>query len=256
MRVASFLIVLVALLSLGACGSEKEQKKDIVDSTMIQPEGSVMIYGMVCDGCNDTILIYLPVSYSGMYHGSNPDTVNILNAMHNHQVFGKPHIGDKLAMMLNENDSAVADLVVAVDQLFGSWCYKVLPTLRQTADMEGMTESETMEQLPDSILALLSIEKEYGIVLKSNHTAFSMGGMRQAKTSDEALPIEYPSVKRYREWKLFNGNLVLVEALTDSLGNLQVISTDTAEFVQLTSDTLVLRLQGEEKGFYRKVEAE
>ena len=255
MRVSRFLLSLVAFFGLVACGSEKDQKENFVDSTLIQPEGSVMVYGMACDGCNDTILIYLPVTYAGLYSGSNPDTVNILDAMHNRQVFGKPRIGDKLAMMINESDSSKADLVVAVDQLFGSWCYKVLPKLRQTADMEWQSEGESV-QLPDSIRELLSVEKEYGMIIKSNHTLFPIGGMRQAKTSDEELPVEYPAVKRYREWKLFNGSLLLIEAMTDSLGNLQVISTDTTELVMLTADTLVLRMGDEEKGFYRKVEAE
>ena len=250
-----FLVLLAAILMVG-CGSEKEQKETSVDSTQIQPEGDMTVYGMVCDGCNDTIVIYLPVSYSGMYDGSNPDTVDILDAMRNHQVFGKPHIGDKLAMLLNPNDSSKADIVVVTDQLMGSWCYKVLPTLRQTADMEGQTEKESLEQLPDSIQELLTIEREYGLNIKSNHTVFPIGAYRQATTIDEEMPVEYPVAKRYREWRLYNGKLVLLEAFTDSLGQLKTIGSDTAEFVHLTTDTLVLRLDNEEKGFYRKVEAE
>ena len=255
MRLNRIFLALVAAILMVGCGSEKERKDIQKDSTQIQSEGDKTIYGMVCDGCNDTIIIYLPVTYAGMYDGSNPDTVDILDAMHRHQVFGKPRIGDKLAMLLNESDSTKADIVVVTDQLMGSWCYKVLPTLRQTADMEGQTEKESLEQLPDSIQELLTIEREYGLNIKSNHTVFPIGSYRQATTIDEEMPVEYPVAKRYREWKLYNGKLVLIEAFTDSLGQLKTIDSDTAEFVQMTADTLVLRLDNEEKGFYRKVEA-
>ena len=256
MRLHRFFLVWMAACLMVGCGSEKENKVTVVDSTQIQPVGDKTVYGMVCDGCNDTIVIFLPVSYAGKYDGGNPDTVSILDAMHNHQVFGKPRIGDKLAMLLNENDSTKADIVVVTDLLMGSWCYKVLPTLRQTADMEGQTETETIEQLPDSIQELLTVEREYGINIKSNHTVFPIGSFRKATTIDEEMPVEYPVAKRYREWVLYNGMLVLREAFTDSLGQLRTISNDTAEFVQLTADTLVLRLNEEEKGFYRKVETE
>lgn len=255
MRLYRFFLASLAAILMVGCGSEKEQKETVVDdSTQIQPAGDMTIYGMVCDGCNDTIVIYLPVSYSGRYDGGNPDTVSILDAMHNHQVFGKPRIGDKLAMLLNESDSTKADIVVVTDLLMGSWCYKVLPTLRQTADMEGQSEKESIEQLPDSIQELLTIEREYGINIKSNHSAFPIGVFRQATTTDEETPVEYPVAKRYREWKLYNGKLVLIEAKADSLGQLKTIGVDTAEFVQLSADTLVIRIDDEEKGFYRKVE--
>lgn len=255
MKLYRFFLASLAAILMTGCGSEKEQKATVKDSTLIQAKDDKTVYGMVCDGCNDTIVIFLPVSYSGQYSGQNPDTVNILNAMHEHQVFGRPRIGDKVAMVLNEEDPTVADIIITTDYLMGSWCYKVLPQLRQTADMEGMSEQEWIALQPDSIQELLKVEREYGLNIKANHTMFPIGSFQHAKTSDEEMPVEYPTVKRYREWMLHNGRLIFTEATSDSLGHLLPIGSDTAEFVMLTADTLVIRINNEEKGFYRKVEA-
>ena len=151
--------------------SSKENTTEVAVKAVEQAEDDRTIYGLVCDGCNDTIVIFLPMSFKGDYNGSNPDTLNILEASRRHQVFGQLRIGDKLAMMRNEHDSTVADLVIVTEDMLGSWCYKVLPTLKRRADMDGQTESQVMEQLPDSVLDLLKVEREYGIAIKNNNVA-------------------------------------------------------------------------------------
>ena len=46
------------------------------------------------------------------------------------------------------------------------------------------------------------------------------------------------------------------EGARDSLGNITVTNTDTAQLVLLHRDTLVLRFNEGEQGYYRKVEGE
>lgn len=254
MKAKTICILLSATLLLAGCSKGVEQKAVTTDSTSVQAPGDHTIYGMACDGCNDTIVIFLPTSYSGDYDGSNPDTLNILEATRNHQVFGKIHIGDKLAMMRNEQDSTVADLLIVTEEIMGKWCYKVLPKLRERADMEGQSEASRIEQLPDSIAELLTVEREHGIMIKDDHVAFPIGKMFGGKTSDELSEVEYPDVKNYRGWRLYNGRLILSIAGIDSLGNQYNMANDTAEFVKLTTDTLVLRFNDEERGYYRKTE--
>ena len=247
------LIFVLATMLLTSCGS-KEDKKEVALVAVEQAEGDKTIYGLVCDGCNDTIIIFLPMSFKGNYDGSNPDTLNILEASRNHQVFGQLRIGDKVAMMRNENDAAVADLVIVTEDMLGNWCYKVLPTLKRRAHMEGQTDSQVLEQLPDSVQELLTVEREYGISIKNNNVAFSIGSYRHTATTDEETLIEYPTVRRYQEWTLFNGKLILSELAVDSLNRQYRTLSDTAEFVTLTPDTLVLRFADGERGYYRKTE--
>jgi hypothetical protein len=66
--------------------------------------------------------------------------------------------------------------------------------------------------------------------------------------------VEYPVLKRYREWHLFNGHLILNETMLDSLGNQQLVCSDTADFVLMRRDSLVLRFADGERSYYRKVE--
>ena len=64
--------------------------------------------------------------------------------------------------------------------------------------------------------------------------------------------MEYPELKRYRQWNLYNGRILLSETKRDSLGTQHVISTDTAVIALLRRDTLLLRFSDHEQGYYRK----
>ena len=57
--------------------------------------GDSTLYGLVCDGCTDSILILLPFS------GGDPDTFDIINAFHDRKIYGRPQTGDELAVILN-----------------------------------------------------------------------------------------------------------------------------------------------------------
>ena len=240
-------ILTAAILAAGCTSGANKQ-----DQTAAASNGSdnETIFGLVCDGSNDTIVVYLALPYGG----SDPDTLNILEASRQHQVFGQLRIGDQVAMYRNAEDSTQADIVVVTQDLQGQWCYKVLPTLRQRADMDGLSEQQAIRQLPDSVKELLSVEREYGLMIKNDSVAHSFGAFRNVKTSDEESPVVYPELQRYHQWFIYNGRLVLSETQVDSLGNVETVHADTAEFVELTPDTLVLRFADGEQGYYRKAE--
>ena len=70
--------------------------------------------------------------------------------------------------------------------------------------------------------------------------------------------VEYPEQKKYEEWRLLNGRLILKQArrrmLTDStqMQRQAVEQRDTADILLLTRDTLLLQIGGELRGYYRK----
>lgn len=242
-------LALAAMLLTAGCGGHAQDAQGNKGASGVGRVGNdKTVYGLACDGCNDTIVIFLRLPYNG----SDPDTLNILEASHMHQVFGTPRIGDKLAMVLNPDDSHVADIVIVTEDLLGLWCYKVLPTLRHTAEMEGQSDRQTIDQLPDSIRRLLDVEREYGFYIKNDSVAFPYATGKSAATTDEESLVEYPSPRRYHQWLIHDGRLVLSAASYDSLGVLHVTEADTVAFVQLTADTLVLRFADGDRGFYRK----
>jgi hypothetical protein len=51
-------------------------------------KGDSTVYGLACDGTNDSVIVFLPNS------GGDPITYDIVGAMQNHRVIGKPQIGD------------------------------------------------------------------------------------------------------------------------------------------------------------------
>ncbi|MCR5158269.1 MAG: lipocalin family protein [Prevotella sp.] len=239
----------LAAILLTACHEAKPKAVDI--SPKLQAAANdTTIYGLVCDGSNDTILVFL----HDPYDGADPDTLNILDASKQQRVFGTLRIGDKLALLLDTADATKASLVIITEDLLGQWCYKVKPTLRRKAGMEGYSTAHAMALLPDSIQKLMEEEREYGFTLKIDSLVMPIGQRARVQTTDEESPIEYPTPKRYRQWYIQNGRLLLVEMSPDSLGNLIPTATDTAEIVVLTPDSLVLRFPEGEQGYYRKAE--
>ncbi len=239
------IIALTAAMTLAAACGQKENVTELTpaEATTVA-EGDSTIYGLACDGCSDTVVVFL----RSPYHGQDPDTLNILEATRHHKVFGRPLIGDELAIVRNAVDTTVADLVVVTQDLKGQWCYRVLPTLRERADMEDVTNTE----LPDSIKELLSVEREYGFQLKAEGAAFPIGMTYRVTTSDEEEMVVYPELKRYMEWHLYNGHIVLQSAITDSLGERHIRLSDTADVVMLNADTLVLQFNDHIQGYYRR----
>ena len=122
------------------------------------------VYGLACEGCTDSLLILLPLD------GSDPDTFNIFNAQIQHKIFGRPTIGDQMAVIRNAQDSTTADLVINIDRLQGEWRYLVTPRLRRR-----LADSSALQQpvnLPDSFVRRWLQPKEYGYDIFNSEDPF------------------------------------------------------------------------------------
>ena len=161
----------------------------------------------------------------------------------------------RAAAVRDTADPKRARLVIVTQDLLGQWCYKVKPTLKRRAGADVLSVEHFMEQMPDSLRGQLDAEREYGFTLKVDSVALPIGYRQAAADADAESPLEYPALKRYRQWYIRNGQLLLTEARPDSLGNATPAVTDTAELVMLTPDTLVLRFPSGEQSYYRKQEA-
>ena len=239
----ALLLLTVALIVATSCGQGSGPTASQLNDSPSPQAGDSTLYGLACDGCNDTVLVYLPLPYDDR----DPDTLNILEASRQGHVYGQLRIGDKLVIVRNSQDTAVADMVVSTNALQGEWCFRVKPTLRLRPDGSHL-------QLNDSLRRLLEVEREYGFIIKPDSQVFPKGFGGAARTSDDASDIVYPAPRRYRRWAVSNGRLLLSEAIIDSVGTVKTMTVDTASFVRLTADTLVLRFCDGEHEYYRKAE--
>lgn len=245
MKKASFLTATAVAGMMMACSTSTRhaQVNMAIDEQQNQP-GDSTHYGLACDGCTDSILVFLPNS------GGDPDTFNILDAVRDRRVFGRPHVGDRVAIVVNREDSAKADIVINLDRLAGQWTYQVMPKLRRRAGMEGVSQQQPPAALPDSVMKKIMVPCEVGFVLNGDGTARPFSTIPRSAFATGS-PVEYPRLKHYREWRISNGRLLLTETKLDSLGQSQLVSCDTAQFVLMRRDTLVLSVDGVEQGYKR-----
>ena len=246
-------IIMIAMLATTMLATSCKNRqpagdKSAIDVSMKLP-GDQMIYGLACDGCSDSVVVFLP------NEGGDPVTYNIVGAMRKKQVFGHPEIGDWVALMINPENKREATMVIDLDQLKGTWTYQVFPTLKESA---VRSERQIQSELTDSMRARLFIPREYGFTLKRQHQAASVGAVYKGNSlSDESL-VEYPPVKRYTEWNTFNGKLLLRRDTLDAHRQRipdNKVKSDTAEFIFMLEDTLALRINGEIIGFHRQKNA-
>jgi hypothetical protein len=245
MKQGSFLSI-IALLTAASCTSSINTSEQGMSGYNVEQRlpGDSAVYGLACDGSTDSILVYLPFS------GGDPDTIDILNARESHRVFGRPDLGDEVAVILNDSNKSVAEMVINLERLKGQWCYEVQPRLRLRVGSPSDGTPRLPKDFPDSLLKKWLQPREYGIELLSEHIARTIG----VPPSNERnrIPVEYPEVKRYRMWNIYNGHILLSETRRDTLGEQQIISTDTADIVLLRRDSLRLRFKDHEQGYYRK----
>lgn len=228
------LYLLLACSLFIACGKKLQptEKSTVIGVNNTMP-GDSTIYGLACDGCTDSILILLP------YTGGDPDTFDIIQAFAKHRLYGRPHVGDKLAVILSNDSTREVSKAINISTLRGYWSYQVVPTLRHSA--------QSLPPLPDSIRQRIMTPREYGLTLKTGGEAYSRGYYRT--TGNEGMsPVVYPQVKRYTHWHLWNGLIILQ---TDSASHQQ---PDTASILLLRRDSLVLRFSDHEQAYYRKKE--
>ncbi len=241
------LFAVFAILGFIACGQKSPAPASKDKPTRQNEPGDSTHYGLACDGCTDSILILLP------FEGGDPDTFDIIRAYQQRQIYGRPRIGDELAVILNPEDKQEALKVINIERLKGQWCYQVTPTFRNIDKMPQKMQRRMMERIPDSVKERLMAPREYAIRLKRNHFAQSVGAGRNS-TNDNMSPVEYPKLKRYASWKLYNGRLILVTDTTRLTQTAQkrTLEYDTADIVRFRRDTLVLRFKDHEQTYYRK----
>ena len=238
--------LLSATLLMAACSTQtaSEQNDTSPGDALILP-GDTTIYGLACEGCTDSLLVFITDV------GGDPDTIDILNARVQRRVFGRPDIGDQVAIVLSADNKEVADLVINIDRLQGEWCYQVMPRLRPRAGASADSIVQLPPDFPDSLRKKWFQPREYGFELNRDRTVRPIGQERR-ETMRQQGPVEYPKLKRYRQWYIYNGHLLLCETRRDTLGNQQIISTDTADIIIMRHDTLQLRFATHEQGYYRR----
>lgn len=244
MKTRNVFRVIFIVVTIWSCGNKNGVNSQYDDSDVVEyytnAPGDSTLYGLACDGCTDSVVVVLP------YTGGDPDTFDIIRAVHGNRIYGKPHIGKRLALTINPNNRKEAMQVLVLNDLEQQWCFTVMPKI--------------IGEQPDSIVKRLLFPHEYCYVLKRDGQMRTVGQIHQTGTSDEKLPVEYPDIKPYNKWSVFNGKLIMAfdiqNALTaknDTLKTDMNNIADTAEIVMLKPDTLVLRIKNIKREFYRAI---
>ena len=250
MRQFTLLIIFaVGILVSTSCRNKTEEpKKTVGTSTKIK--GDSTLYGLACDGCTDSVLVFL----SGQ--GGDPVNYNIIDASKNRKVIGRPQVGDWVCLIVNGTDKKKADLVINLDRLKGTWVNLEKPWLRKRLDAPslGNMDAETKHRI-DSMIKIQLKPVEIGFALRRHYEARPVG-LEYSRNKNQDNPVVYPTPKFYTEWHIFNGKLVLTEGAL-RMGNQRKVKTkyksDTVEIVMMLRDSLRIRYKdGKEKGFYRK----
>lgn len=244
-----FYFVLMLLTITFSCGNKAVEDDKTSDSILlkVKDNGDSTLYGLACDGCTDSVLIFLS------FDGGDPVTFDILNASRNKRVIGHPEAGDWVGVVLNKDDRKKADLVIDLDQLKGTWVYMAVPKPRERKVKEMNVYVDQRRQ--DSILKAYMVPEEQGFALKRNSVAAPVGYVF-ARNNDEECPVVYPEVKFYTDWGIFNGRLVLsgkrMNASSEMKSRGDTLVSDTAEFIFMMKDSLQLRFKDGVRCYYRK----
>ena len=245
------------LVALMAACVQKESEKPLPEPTSEGKlnreqllEGDSTIYGLACEGCSDSVVILLPGD------GSDPVTYNIIDAHRHNRVMGRLKVGDWIGLMRNPTDSTVADFVLNLDELKGTWCYVVMPKWRDASNMTPQAQAILEESMPDSVKKEFFVPREYGFSLKRQWTAQSVGYVRKSPLEDQS-PVVYPRLLYFTEWHILNCRLVMTSReyqKKDDSEEMELAGyrNDTCDVVFLSGDSLVLASDGESRGYYRR----
>lgn len=240
----------IAAVAVMACSGHKaENAEEPQSEPMIELKGDSTVYGLVCDGCTDSVLVMLPADMS------DPVKYDIIDAFQAHNVFGKMRIGDRVAILLDPTDRQVAQQVVNLDDLKGTWSYEVMPQFRDFASMSKRMQRRMMQNMPDSVKRTFLVSRQYGFTLKRENIATPVGLMPHENALDDESPVVYPEVPFYTEWHLWNGKLLLVRH--EHMGpnpSKDHVRIDTAKILMLRPDTLVLQFAGHVQGYSHTTE--
>ena len=245
------------LVALMAACVQKETEKPLPEPTSEGKlnreqllEGDSTIYGLACEGCSDSVVILLPGD------GSDPVTYNIIDAHRHNRVMGRLKVGDWIGLMRNPTDSTVADFVLNLDELKGTWCYVVMPKWRDATNLTPQAQAILEESMPDSVKKEFFVPREYGFSLKRQWTAQSVGYVRKSPLEDQS-PVVYPRLLYFTEWHILNCRLVMTSReyqKKDDSEEMELAGyrNDTCDVVFLSGDSLVLASDGESRGYYRR----
>lgn len=244
MRKDIFILGMAAVMTalMTSCAGKADKNASADESGIVEyhenAPGDSTLYGLACDGCNDSIVMILP------YAGGNPDTFNIVRAMKRNKIYGEPRIGCRMALTVNPLRHDEAQQVIVLDDIEQQWSFKLMP--------------EIIGEQPDSVVERLMVPREYSYHFKSNNQMRTMGNTYHTGTSDEQEPAIYPEIKQYNKWSIYNGKLILaydvqniITADNDTLLPSVSEVSDTAEIVYMATDSLVLRIKDRLKEFYR-----
>ena len=252
MRAKTLITVTLAAGLFAACSSDKATKdlSNIQLESELKITGDKTVYGLACEGCNDSTILLLPND------GSDPVKYDIIDATRNHKVRGKIKTGDWICLITNKNDKHVADFVMDLDQLRGIWCYIVMPKMRDYAKMSKRLQARMMENMSDSMKETFLIPREYGFWLKRQWQAQSVGYVKESSTLAEESPVVYPQLGYYVAWGIWNGKIVIARGIPKFSDTGQVSVTnmvnDTCDVDYLDADSLVLSSDGQSRSYYRK----
>ena len=256
MKTSSLLTLLPMLLLFIACGRTERQPESLETTPATKSYVSVgdsMLYGLACDGCSDSVLVFLPDK------GGDPVNFSIVEARLNHKVFGRPRIGDRMAVLVDTVNPKVLMLAINMEQVKGTWFYEELPQLRRRIPTPDNNEvarevKEKEQHRRDSFLQTFMVPREYVYTLKRDHTVSTQGGPPRTTSLDGNTPVEYPPMKRYAEWHLCNGKIIFTYSSFPVPGDNDSVTlvNDTAEFVMLRRDTMTLRFSDRIQGFKLK----
>ena len=225
----------------------KEKQEKLLTTTM---KGDKTVYGLACEGCNDTVIVLLPLD------NSDPVTYNILDATRAGNIRGKVSIGDRLALVLDPNDKKKATLVIDMEDLMGIWCYIVMPKLKDFTNMSNREQARKLAAMPDSLKQTYYIPREYGFWVKQNWMAQSVGYIREDPSVADESPVVYPALGYFTAWHIWNGKFIIVSGTPkeDSKGNMTVanLHNDTCDITYLDGDSLVLTSDGASRSYYKK----
>lgn len=244
------LLIVAALIIIGCGGEKKSQVKtenDVVKDVRLP--GDSTFYGLACEGCTDSVLVVLPSD------DSDPVTFNIIEAMRYHKVFGRPKIGDMVAVVINTENKHKADMVIDLDELNGTWVYLSMPKMKKHGPMGKPMAAPKPDPERDSMMKAMMVPIEQGFKIKKNNQMEPVGMQFNTTTLTGDSPLEYPQVKYYKDWNILNGKLVLTEG-TIEMGNKKRRkarpSRDTVDIVLMMKDSLQLKFKDGIKSYYRK----
>ena len=213
-------------------------------------QGDKTIYGLACEGCNDSIVLLLPND------GSDPIRYNVLEASRRGRVLGNPKVGDWIGLVRNAQDTTKADMVIDLDELKGIWCYIVLPKLKDSETLSKGEQRRILNAMPDSVKEAYFIPREYGFWMRRQWACQSVGYVRNQSALEEESPVVYPPLGYFTAWHIWNGKLVITRATPRFTKNntidLVYPVNDTCTIEYLKGDSLVLSSDGSSRSYYRK----